>query len=257
MFAGNDRLKRALLETSIAAITLGAAGAAQPAELWGAVPYLAIGGGFNFASDPSVAFLQDLGTSGGPYPSSVTKQSGLGVGGIGLIAGGLDLKNGWRVELEGSYRKNSGARFNVQAEGSSIVGVDRSTYALMANVWHDFVLANRLSLHVGGGLGVADARMNVSDNFGTNTSISKTEGAYQVGAGLDYELISGLKATLDYRLFGLFNQPSDDVTVLTSCGVSPPGNTCSGNSNERVSLAARSGSMDQSIIFGLRWSIGP
>jgi OmpA-OmpF porin, OOP family len=253
LFARNGGLKRALLGSSVAVVALATAGAAQSAEIWGAVPYVAGGGGFNFASDPTVAFLQDLGTESGPYPSSVNKLNGLGVGGVGLIAGGLDFKNGWRAELEGSYRKNTGARFNVQAEGSAIVGVDRRTYALMANVWRDFMLGDRLGFHVGGGLGVADFKMNIFDNFGTNTSIKKTEGAYQAGAGFDYELIPGLKGTLDYRVFGLFDRPSGDVSLLTSCS----NGVCNTGFSERVLVNVKGGAIDQSIIFGLRWTVGP
>ena len=256
MLARKVGLKRALLGASVGVIALGTGSMAQAADFWGAVPYVAIGGGFNFASDPTVGVLQDLGITS-PNSLSANKQSGLGVGAVGLIAAGLDLKNGWRTEIEGSYRKHAGARFNVQAEGSSTVSVDRRTLARMVNLWRDFKLVDRLSLHVGGGLGVAELNMNVTDNFGGSASINKTEGAYQAGLGLDYELIPGLKGTLDYRVFGLFNEDSGNVTVLTSCGVSPPGGTCSSNTNERVSLAVRGGSIDQSIIFGLRWAVSP
>jgi OmpA-OmpF porin, OOP family len=249
-------LKRALLGASVGAIALGTASAGQAAEFWGAVPYIAIGGGFNFASDPTVGVLQDLGIAQGPYPLSATKQSGHGVGAVGLISAGLDLKNGWRAELEGSYRKHAGARFNVQAEGSSTVSVDRRTLALMVNVWRDFALAQRLGLHVGGGLGVAELNMNVTDNFGGSSTISRTSGAYQAGIGLDYDLFPGLKATLDYRAFGLFNRASDNVTILTSCSNSNAG-ICSLSNSERVVLDVRPGAIDQSIIFGLRKSFGP
>jgi opacity protein-like surface antigen len=245
-------LKRALLGASVGVIALGTGSMAQAADFWGAVPYAAVGGGFNFASDPSVGVLQDLGISGGPYPLSSSKQSGFNVGAVGLIAAGLDFKNGWRTEIEGSYRKNSGARFNVQAEGSSTVSVDRRTLALMANVWRDFKLLDRLGLHVGGGLGVAGLKMNVTDNFGGSSTINRTSAAYQAGIGLDYALIPGLKATLDYRAFGLFNRGSDNVTILTSCSAG----SCSGT-NERVVIAVRPGAIDQSIIFGLRRSFGP
>jgi OmpA-OmpF porin, OOP family len=254
MSVGKVGLKRALLGASVGAIVLGTAGAGQAQQIFGSVPYVAFGGGFNFASDPTVTGLQDLGTELGPYPLSVAKQSGLDVGGVGLIALGLDFKNGWRAELEGSYRKNTGARFNVQAEGSSIVGVDRRTYALMANIWRDFMLVDRLSFHVGGGLGVADHKMNVTDNFGTNIAIKKTEGAYQAGAGFAYQLIPGLKATIDYRLFGLFDRPSGNVTVLTSCSNGACGSLPA--SNERVLLNVKSGAIDQSVIFGLIWAFG-
>ena len=248
-------LKRALLGASLGVVAFGTAGASQAAELWGAVPYLAIGGGLNFASDPTVGIFQDLGVTES-HSLSANKQSGFGTGGLGLITAGLDFKNGWRTELEGSYRHNSSARFNVQAEGSTTVGVDRTTYALMANVWRDFALVDRVGLHVGGGLGVAEREMNVTSTYSGSTSINYTGGAYQVGAGLDFILMPGLKATLDYRIFGLFSGDSGNILVPTSCGVSPSGGTCSGNTHESVSLGLSSTSIDQSIIFGLRWSLG-
>ncbi|HXP30297.1 MAG TPA: outer membrane beta-barrel protein [Stellaceae bacterium] len=252
-------LSRVLLGAGVAAIALSTASAGQAAELWGGIPYIGLGGGLNFESDPTVNGLADLGTVAGPlpgnsYPIGVTKVNGLGVGALGLIAAGLDFKNGWRAELEGSYRHNSAARFNVQAEGSTSVGVDRTTYAMMANVWRDFALFERVDLHVGGGLGVAELEMNVTNTYGASTSIDQAEGAYQAGVGLDFVLIPGLKATLDYRAFGFFNKDSGNVTVPTSCS----NGSCGGTAPyERVSLAVRGGQIDQSIIFGLRWSFGP
>ena len=59
-------LSRVLLGAGVAAIALSAASASQAAELWGAVPYIGIGGGLNFESDPTVNGLADLGTIAGP-----------------------------------------------------------------------------------------------------------------------------------------------------------------------------------------------
>lgn len=247
-------LSRVLLGAGVAAIALSTASASQAVELWGAVPYIGVGGGVNFESDPTVDNLADLGTIAGPYPLSATKVSGVGIGALGLIAAGLDFKNGWRAELEGSYRHNSGARFNVQAEGSTSLGVDRTTYALMANLWRDFALVDRLDLHVGGGFGIAEAEMNVTNTYGGSSSINQGEGAFQAGLGLDYALIPNLKATVDYRAFGIINTNSGNLTVPTSCSTSACGGTAP---YERVSFAVHGAQLDQSIIFGLRWTFGP
>jgi opacity protein-like surface antigen len=252
LFAGQVRLRRALLGTSVAIATLGVAGTSALAQSGGAVPYVAFGGGLNFASDPSVTGLQEFGTNTS-FPIFVSRLNSFNVGGVGYIAGGLDFRNGWRSELEGSYRRNNGARFNVQAEGSTIIGVDQRTYALMLNVWRDFMLANRLTGHVGGGLGVANRKINVTDSFGTNGSFSKTGGAYQVGAGLDYELIPGLKVTFDYRFFGVFSRASGDLTVLTSCS----NGACGSNPGETLLINVASGNTDHSVMLGLRWAIAP
>jgi opacity protein-like surface antigen len=251
------RLNRGLLSSGIA-LALGMAAPSEAAELWGGVPYVGLGGGLNFESDPAVKITQDLGIVLGPYPLVTTKQSGLGIGALGLITGGLDFQNGWRAELEASYRHHSNARFNVQAEGSTTVGVDRTTYALMANVWHDFSLADGLDLHIGGGLGVSELEMNVTNTFSASRSIDQTEGAYQAGLGFDYALIPGLKATLDYRIFGFFNRDSGNLTgVPTTCFANPASGICFGHSTERLTLAAQSALIDQSLIFGTRWSFGP
>jgi len=229
---------------------------------FGATPYVALGGGFNFEGDPAVTGVADLNTFDGPlpngsYPIGVTKSNGLGTGALGLVAAGLQFQSGWRTEIEGSYRHNATTRFNVQAEGSTTIGVDRKTYAQMFDVWRDFALVDRVGFHVGGGLGVAELDMNVTNSFSASTAFNKTEGAYQAGAGLDFAVIPGLKVTLDYRALGFFNKDAGNITVPTSCSVSPSGFPCFGNANERVVLGVSSAAIDQSVILGLRWSGGP
>jgi opacity protein-like surface antigen len=259
------RFSRTALCASAASIIIGSAGAAraqpwqaQPWQPWAPVPYVAIAGGVNFASNPSLQGVQDLGTGLGPYPISTVGQSRLATGWVALIAEGLDFRNGWRAELEESYRHNSGARFNVQAEGSTSVGIDRSTFALMINLWRDFLLFNQLSMHLGGGLGLAEVGMNVTSTFGGTTPSWQGVGAYQAGVGLGYLLGPRLTVTLDYRLFGLFWRDSSNVTAPTTCGVKPsPAVPCHGDTTERVNLLAANGLIDQSILIGLRYNLMP
>jgi outer membrane immunogenic protein len=215
--------------------------------------YVASGGGVNLKTI-SFRGLQDL-DADGPFPIQVEKLAGLQAGWLALIAEGFDFNNGWRVELEESYRHNSGAQFYVTADGPTTVGVDRASFAVLANIWRDFALANGFAIHIGGGVGVADLNTRINNTFGDGTSFHSTRGAYQAGVGLDFAASPNLKLFLDYRIFGFFNG-SNNVTLPTLCGSSAEVITC-GGAGERVVLSVSDRQVDQAIIFGARFAFGP
>ena len=173
----SKRLARLTLLAGVATVAAGGMLPLASAQAADFSPYVSLGGGLNIASVPSLStsapYYYNLSTPypyNPPIPTSAKQVRDFGTGGLALISGGLDLHNGWRVELEGSYRHVAGARFNVQAEGSTSVGVDRSTYALMGNLWRDFTLTDTFSAHIGGGLGVEKQSLRVSSSYsGTKT----------------------------------------------------------------------------------------
>jgi hypothetical protein len=218
--------------------------------------YVAAAGGVNFKT-VSVGGVEDFDPDG-PFPIQVQRLTGFQPGWLALISEGFDFNNGWRAELEETYRRNSGAQFYVTADGPTTVGIDRASFAVIANIWRDFALANGLAIHVGGGLGIADVNTHITNTFGDGTSFNSTRGVYQAGIGLDYvTAIPGLKLFLDYRIFGFFNS-SNNVTLPTACGVGapPPVLTCAATT-ERVVLSISDRQVDQAIIFGGRFSFGP
>jgi opacity protein-like surface antigen len=112
-----------------------------------------------------------------------------------------------RVEIEGAWRSQSAHRLTVQNEGSRSVGGDVDTFSLMANVWKDFEVAEHVSVHAGGGVGIAFIDLDINNiDFLAPPNVpfsdSATEFAYQVGAGGAYHFDNGMAVTLDYRLFG-------------------------------------------------------
>jgi outer membrane immunogenic protein len=215
--------------------------------------YFTSGGGVNLKTI-AVRGLQDL-DADGPFPIQVEKLAGLQPGWLVLIAEGFDFNNGWRVELEENYRRNSGAQFYVTADGPTTVGVDRSSFAVIANIWRDFALANGFAIHIGGGMGVANLNTRINNTFGDGTSFNSTRGAYQAGIGLDFAASPSLKLFLDYRIFGFLNS-SNNVTLPTLCG-SPAEVIPCGGAGERVLLSVSDRQVDQAIIFGARFAFGP
>jgi opacity protein-like surface antigen len=79
----------------------------------------------------------------------------------------------------------------------------------MANLWYDYDLGNNFSAIFGGGLGAA--HLNVEYNaalptyFGSTAQYRVDDGgwgfAYQVGAGLGYDLGGGMMLSAQYRYF--------------------------------------------------------
>jgi opacity protein-like surface antigen len=133
------------------------------------VPYIAIGGGLNFTNNPSVDFLSETPTPNyPPYADTVNRDNGLDRGGLFFAAVGADFGNGWRAEVEGSYRRNSGSKYSITAEGNSALAIDKSTSAILLNLWHDFAINDQLSVHVGGGLGYANVNNSITASDGVH-----------------------------------------------------------------------------------------
>lgn len=178
-------------------------------------PYVAGEGGANRVSP----LLADQGTT----------QIGTDLGPVGLGALGWSFGNGWRAEVEGSYRSGDTASIATVRNPPSgplvpLAGTSGavSTEAVMFNVDYDIPLAG-LALpvepYVGGGIGYG--RLDVSgggSGFG-NIPLSNNNAyvgptlvsfgsasafAYQAIAGVSMRLaaVPGLSAVLEYRYFG-------------------------------------------------------
>ena len=129
----------------------------------------------------------------------------------------------WRVELEFSSRWNDlSSHFSGSIYSASITG-DVQTTALMANVAYDLNIAERLNLTLGGGVGYGwvDYSANFAASFTTafSTTTYTTRGsfsdddsgfAYQLIAGLDFEVSDTTDLFVEYRYFGV----NDDSNSL-------------------------------------------
>lgn len=131
---------------------------------------------------------------------------------LGYAAGGFvgyDLGDGLRVEGEITYRAN-----DFDALGGVSLGGDVSSLALMLNGFYDFDAGSPFVPYVGGGIGVANVSANEITLGGvTQVDDDATVFAYQLGAGIGYEVSPTLTMTADYRYFA-----TDDVELTDAFG---------------------------------------
>jgi len=146
-------------------------------------------------------------------------------GGVGVLSLGYGFGNGFRAEVEGSYRYNELDKLggfpgrNGGAASSSFRNFDGEIqqYGVMANVFYDFQLPQWFPTmpvavvpYIGGGVGYIwtdiDAKGTRQVATGNTVSINDTVGqfAYQGIAGLAFPITSvpGLSITAEYRYTG-------------------------------------------------------
>ena len=186
--------KRALLATS--AIALLGAGQAQAGDGF----YISVLGGANFQQSKTATplfFTSD----------TLSPDTGFLIGGAVGVHADRWLK-GLRAEVEASYRRNNfhGSWGSFLSEG--VLHANTSTFAVMANVWYDIDIGMKWKPYVGGGAGWArahaDGALITTSGAGTNTepfSVDRSGFAWQLGAGLNYEVQDGVKLGLGYRFF--------------------------------------------------------
>lgn len=153
---------------------------------------------------------------------------GLGVNAaLGYVIGPV------RLEGEVSYRQadidtltvNSFTVSGLTFTGSATAGVDgeASVLALMANTWFDFDTGTGFLPFLGGGIGLArvDGEIDAVGGIPVNLDDDDVVFAYQLGAGLGYEISSSTVVSVGYRFFGT-NDPkfssggfTDETEVMT------------------------------------------
>jgi len=126
------------------------------------------------------------------------------------LAVGWGFPVGLRPELELNYRRNTLDQFNhrVYEGGGSIEGKgEEEASSVMANLWYDVkhlpAPFSRLTPYVGGGLGYAVLTISGLEAGGVQFGGTHrdTVGAYQLGAGVGYELTEHWSMSVDYRYF--------------------------------------------------------
>lgn len=118
---------------------------------------------------------------------------------------GYDFGNHLRLEGELSYRENvirTGGGDDPQAGTSS----------MMLNVFYDFYpFKKEFEIYVGGGLGVATAQLDTT-SLGRAMNENDNVFAYQLEAGIGWNIIPNATFTLGYRFF----DTADPEFVLSS-----------------------------------------
>jgi len=112
------------------------------------------------------------------------------------VGGAIGYKSGnhFRIEGEVAFRTN-------EVKGSnSILSQDVSALSLMGNAYFDFNFNSPLKPYIGAGVGFADVRSTIKI-LGVKFSENDTVFAYQLMAGLGYEISPKTTLTLGYRYF--------------------------------------------------------
>lgn len=174
--------------------------------------YIEAHGGLN------IAFDSDIDDPTGVF-DSLSYDPGFAVGG----AVGYQLNPNFRFEGEITYRRNeldefevSGSNFNADGEVDSV--------AFMANAFFDFANSTPWTPYLGAGLGVAVVEWDDVEVLGGKAIDDQdTVFAFQVGAGLGFEVTPNTTLSLDYRFFGTTDAhitdeagDNDDISYLNS-----------------------------------------
>jgi opacity protein-like surface antigen len=142
--------------------------------------------------------LEDADLDVGGYDFEFKDETGWAAGG----AVGYAFDFGLRAEAEAAYRRNE----HDEGEVAGVdFGLDGETTALsfMGNVWYDVPVPFPVRPYIGAGGGMA--RVGLEDTEGAGLDIaddSEWVWAYQLGAGLGYEIRPGLTVGAEYRFFG-------------------------------------------------------
>lgn len=219
-----------MASAAIAAVTLVGAPVAS-ASNW----YVNVSGGANWLGDNS--FYK---TTSGSTTTTFTFDNDTKIGFILSGAVGLHLDGvlpGLRAEGELAYRENDVDGFWSSCTSHSdcadgAIDYQHSTFSILANAWYDFNVAG-LNPYVGGGLGWAQTELD--GKFGgksSDLSSSDSGFAWQLGAGLNFDIQPNMKLGIGYRYFS-----GPDVTFAAPYSGNPlTGSVDSENQSVTVGL---------------------
>jgi len=168
-----------------------------------------------FAAGPYVGaeggavFLQKSTVSQSGFPDFDLKtKTGFGLG----LVGGFDFGT-YRLEGEFAYRRNNNKE--VTSGGlTGTIGGDFSTMALMVNGYYDFkTVSPTVYPYLGAGIGAARDSLKATDDVGvTQVDDSKIVFAYQLAAGVAYNVTKELTLDLGYKYFATSKPELEDTS---------------------------------------------
>ncbi len=151
--------------------------------------YLSGFGGWNWADDFSAR------------GSGLNLEADLDTGYVlgGALGFEMPVMGGLRFEVEGTYRSNDVDSVKTNGIRSKANG-DLSAWSIMFNAAKEMPLTDRLSLYAGGGIGIAGVDADFS--YGAARVNEKdTVFAWQVFAGVAYEVMNNFELYTEYRFF--------------------------------------------------------
>jgi OOP family OmpA-OmpF porin len=213
-------------------------------------PYVSLGGGGNLLQDETLRRNEN-------FPGSKFR---FDIGEAGVAAAGYGFGNGFRVELEGDYRRNDlqhllGTGFPTAAGGN------QTNYGGMANVFFDMdVGANWIYPYFGLGGGYSwthwDPLRATNPGGAYDFVAGGTDGhpAYQAifGVALPIPFVTGLSFTAEYRFFSEIGDASFHGNSLGTEGAAGP----RGFGFARGNVDTRS-DYNHTALVGLRYELFP
>ncbi len=168
-----------------------------------------------FAAEPAVvSFNPYVAVKGGlticPKADKIKYKKGF----VGAVEMGVSY-DAWRLGLEVSYRQNK-IKSNENA-GYQIGEADKAklnVLAGMVNAYYDYALTDECSLYLGVGLGVAKVAMSQLDDENHRFEEAKTAFAWQVMAGVSYDIDENWTVEAGYRLFNTMKVKLDGVNKV-------------------------------------------
>ncbi|VAV91463.1 hypothetical protein MNBD_ALPHA08-906 [hydrothermal vent metagenome] len=175
--------------------------------------------------DDQASCLYVRGDVGGAFYErpDITKQGALWGGGTssatdekvaaqGFIEAGVgcQVSDNMRIEITGGYRFKSSL-----TEAFNGLDADLSTYTGFVNAYWDITNYNGFTPYLGGGIGIAYNRLtSVSLPVGSSDA-SRADLAYNLTAGISYDLTRNFKVDLAYRYVDLGFARSSGATPIT------------------------------------------
>ncbi len=199
--------------------------------------YVNLGAGYDLAPNSNATLPASLPGSG----TQLRRDDGF----AGLGSFGYAFGNGFRLELEGNYRRNgldgmSGATVPTSASGTI------NSYGVMGNVLFDMDIGKPwLYPYLGGGVGYAWDQLNGArfSQMGSSFSPSGSSGgfAWQAIAGLSFPVsgVPGLSITAEYRYHTVVGDETFHGTNTSGAG--------------ELSLSSQH---DHDFLLGVRYAFG-
>jgi opacity protein-like surface antigen len=174
-----------------------------------ALSALAIEAGSLFAADVASSFNPYVAVKGGFVKPGNRDQVKYKNGSTGAVEFGVSY-DAWRLGLEVSYRQAK-----IKESTNVVVDGNKDKFNALAgivNVYYDYALTEEVALYVGAGLGVA--KFAVHDKT-TKVDTAKTVFAWQVVAGLGYDINENWTVEAGYRLFNTAKVKINNQSVKT------------------------------------------
>lgn len=172
--------------------------------------------GLYFSGNIGGSILQDADNKGAGTVLTSSHDTGVTTG----ASVGYQANKNLRGELEFSYKQFGMDKLTItQSSFPSINGIgakangDVKLFNFLANVFYDFTNRSLVTPYLVGGIGVSSIALDNVTVLGTLVADDTTTAfAYQVGAGLAFNMSELIDLTLDYRLMGTSDPEFQDDT---------------------------------------------